>query len=51
MKILHKITPIMAGLMAVIGSACHTSAQAEPSLAVLKNSIPLEGVNCKPVTN
>lgn len=38
MKILHKITPIMAGLMAVIGSACHTSAQAEPSLAVLKNS-------------
>jgi len=38
MKLNFKITSVMASIMAITGSACQTTAQAQPSLAVLKNS-------------
>ena len=38
MKITSKIMPIMTGLLAITVTACHTTAHAQPSPAVLKNS-------------
>jgi len=38
MKLNFKITSVMASMMAITGTACQTTAQAQPSPAVLKSS-------------